>query len=165
MKKQILCLPLCLAAMAFTLSACTADDCDPSSDPGFFTKIGCVTSGSYQKRIDNKKEHVKELRAEQSALTQEVIALNDENILVNEDRASAQNRLDRLNEELDALSAKVARSGKQSGTLKKQIAAAKAQVGVMKKMPEDATVLQKMAQKQKLQEELETLEQLSAAGY
>ena len=93
MRKLIL--AAAIAASAAALGACSADQCDPSTDPGFFSKIGCAAGGGYAKRVEAKKQEIADLRAEQQSLTDEVISLNDEDKVAKESRAKAQQRLDR----------------------------------------------------------------------
>ncbi|MGN0909770.1 MAG: hypothetical protein ACI4NA_09125 [Succinivibrio sp.] len=160
--RKLACMLAALAAAA-ALSGCTADQCDPSTDTGFFSKIGCAAGGGYAKRVEAKKQDIAALREEQAALTNEVIELNDEDLAVKESRAKMQSRLDRIDEQLDALEAKVASAGAQDAKLRKQIEAAKAQVAQVRKVPEDATVLQKRAEYEELQSSLNAISNAIAA--
>jgi chromosome segregation ATPase len=156
---------LAVALAGALVSGCSADQCDPSTDPGFFAKIGCVAGGGYSKRVEAKKQEIADLRAEQQALTEEVMDLNDEDAVARESRAKSQARLDRINEKLDALEAKVAASGREDAKLRKQIADAKSQVKEMKQTPEDATILQKEAELAELKDKLQAItDPLTAPG-
>ena len=63
-------LSLIAGATAVLLTACasTPQECDPSQDQGFFGKMGCVVTGSYEERVEQKQKHVDELKAEKRAL-------------------------------------------------------------------------------------------------
>ena len=148
---------LAFMALSMALSGCSTDQCDPSTDQGFFSKIGCVTSGVYSKRVEAKKQEIADLRDEQQSLTQEVLDLNDEDAVAKESRAKSQSRLDRINEKLNELEARVAAKGNASADLKKKIDDARAQVATMRKTPQDAAVLQKQAEVAELKAKLQAL--------
>ena len=149
----------------FVLTGCSAtpQSCDPSVDPGFFSKMGCIASGSYAKRVDEKKQHIADLRSELSALSQDTQDLYAQDTLIKEDRARAQSRLDRIDEDLSALKAKVDKQEGQSSALSKQIASVQAQSKTVRNLPDSASVLQKKTEKQKLQKELDDLYEVISA--
>ena len=45
---------LSLCALLLAGCASTPEECDPSQDQGFFGKIGCVVSGSYDERVEQR---------------------------------------------------------------------------------------------------------------
>ena len=157
---------LSCAVSAFWISGCTVnkEECDPRVDPGFFNKLGCTVSGAYSQRVEDKKAHVAKLRGDLSALSKETVALNDEQALISEDKASAQKRLDRINAELLKLEQKVASQAGQNSALKQQIASAKKQVKTVQNLPENASIIEKQRQKQKLETELDELLQAQTAA-
>ena len=152
------------AMVLLTGCSATPQSCDPSVDPGFFSKMGCIASGSYAKRVEEKKQHVADLRSELSSLSQETQEVYAKDALIKEDRSKAQSRLDRLDENLAALKSKVDAQVGQSSSLSKQIAQAQAQSNTVRKLPENASVLQKRAEKQKLQQELDDLYKAAVAA-
>lgn len=157
---------LSFVALATLICGCTVskEECDPRGDPGFFNKLGCTVSGSYSQRVEDKKAHVAKLREELHVFSQETAALNDEDALINEDRASAQRRLDRINTELLKLEQKVAVKAGQHSALMKQVASAKDQLKTVQTLPQNASIIEKQVQKQKLEAELDELLQAQTAA-
>lgn len=159
-------LPLAAALVAAMLSGCTttADECDPSKDPGFFNKFGCVVSGAYGERVEQKQQQVADLREELSSLSEQVVELNKKDALIREDRAAAQSRLDRLNEALEAMRSKVESAQGRNSALAAKVKEAQDQVKTIKALPDDASILQKQTEKRKLEEDLDALLQAQTAG-
>lgn len=162
--KKINCLASIGAVLLLNGCSATAENCDPSVDPGFFSKMGCIASGSYAQRVEQKKQQVADLRAELSSLSKETQELYASDTLVKEERAQAQSRLDRIDEDLSALKAKVSKQTGESSALSKQIAQAQAQSKTVRNLPESASVLEKKAEKQKLQKELDDLYEVLATA-
>ncbi len=157
----------CLSVIGFflVLTGCNAtpQNCDPSTDPGFFSKMSCIASGSYEKRVEEKKQHVADLRSLLSSLSKETQELYASDTLVKEERAAAQSRLDRIDEDLNALKSKIDKQQGQSSKLSKQIESAQTQSKTVRNLPVNASVLEKKTEKQKLQKELDDLYEVLAA--
>ena len=144
---------------AVWLTACSAstESCDPKYDPGFFSKIGCIASGSYAARTEQKKNDISVLRDELKAVSDETVALNDKNALINEDRAQSRRRLDRLEEKIADLKEQNAAKSVQNAKLNAEIDRVQSQISKMKNMPENASVLEKRHEKAVLEQELDDL--------
>ena len=148
------------------LSACasTPEECDPSQDQGFFGKIGCSVSGSYEERINQREQRVETLKAENERLNQLARDLFAKDALV-KGQISEQNRLlDHAQSELFALEGTLAKKKALSSDLQDQITKAQEQIDALKKANSKPSKTQAaLAQKQKQIDELNaTLEQLQS---
>ena len=83
---------LSLCALLLAGCASTPEECDPSQDQGFFGKIGCVVSGSYDERVEQREQRVETLKAENQRLNQLARDLFAQDALVKA-QVSEQNRM------------------------------------------------------------------------
>ena len=160
-KKTIL-----ICAVPFLLTACTMtpEQCDPKiTDPGMLDKLGCVVSGSYSKRSEQKKQEIHDLAQEQRELSESVIVLGQK-------RAELISNRDARLKELDALSVKldeVESSLRQKQALTKELQDKISKVRVSKEKaastPDDASVMQKKAELMQVQNDLDDLIEAAAA--
>lgn len=153
------------AASALMLSGCTTtpQECDPSQDQGFFGKIGCVVSGSYEARIDERQQRVAELKAENERLNQLARDLFAQDALVKADISEQNRMLDHARSELYAVESSLAKKQALSADLQEQIDEAKAQIDAIKQGNNMSQGQAAIVKKQKQIEELNaTLEQLQA---
>lgn len=156
--------PLLLASalgMSLVLSACTttAQECDPKLDPGFLNKMGCIVSGSYSERIEQKQQKIADLKAENARLNQLIRDINAQDAIVRGEQAQRLRELDRINEQLDSLSQQLSKKNALEGDLQQQLSQAKAQVNSMKKTDPNQSLLQKQLEIEKLEATLEALSQ------
>lgn len=155
-------LSLVAAATALLLSACasTPEECDPSQDQGFFGKMGCVVTGSYEKRVEAKEARVEELKAETerlNALAREIHAKDRALMGGYLERART---LDKTRSELNAIQASLAKKKALSAELSDKLAAAKQQVNSMNtESAANQTLKKKKAEIAELNKTLEELQQ------
>src|SRR5574344_538577 len=145
--------------MPFILTACTMtpEECAPSSDPGFFNKIGCSVSGSYSKRVETKQQEIKDLREEQKALTQEVINLQEKRSVLIKDRFERLHALDELQTKLDQMQSSLAAKNALSKRLQQKLDNVKKSKTEAASMPESTSVIEKKAKLAQLQKDADDL--------
>ena len=102
---------LLILVPALVLTACTAtpEECDPTRDPGFFNKIGCVFSGSYSQRVEQKKVEIEQLRQEQKDVLEAYQALEANRSKMIADRAERYRQLDKLDNDIAKVRASLAK--------------------------------------------------------
>lgn len=93
---------LLILVPALVLTACTStpEECDPTRDPSFFNKIGCVFSGSYSQRVEQKKVEIEQLRQEQKEVLEAYQALEANRSKMIADRAERYRQLDKLDNDI-----------------------------------------------------------------
>ena len=93
---------LLILVPALVLTACTStpEECDPTCDPGFFNKMGCVFSGSYSERVEQKKVEIEQLRQEQKEVLEAYQALEANRSKMIADRAERYRQLDKLDNDI-----------------------------------------------------------------
>ena len=159
-------LTLCGAGLsAVLLTGCTTtpEQCDPSQDQGFFGKIGCTVSGSYDERITQREQRVEALKAENQRLNQLARDLFAQDALVKAQLSEQNRMLDHAKSELYAVQASLAQKKALSSDLQEQIAQAQQQIDELKKANTSSQTKAALAQKQKQIDELNaTLEQLQS---
>lgn len=145
--------------MPFILTACTMtpDECDPSSDPGFFNKIGCSVSGSYSKRVETKQQEIKDLREEQKALTEEVINLQSKRSVLIKDRFERLHTLDELQTKLDKMQSSLAAKNALSNNLQQKLDKVKQTKSDVAALPENSSVIEKKAKLAQLEKDADDL--------
>ena len=151
---------LTVIASACLLSACTMtpEECDPSiGDPSLLNKMGCVFSGSYEQRVEDKKADIAALKAEQQALAAQSEALLKESSLVHAKYEQKRKNLDKLNQDLSAMQQRLAQKQSLNSSLKKKFDNAQAQINNMRNTPDNASILQKQQEYETLQREVAEL--------
>ena len=99
MKKIIL---MCTVPLMLTACTMTPEECDPKiTDPGMLDKLGCVVSGSYSQRSEQKKQEIHDLAQEQHELSERVIALGQKRAELINNREAKLKELDALTNKLD----------------------------------------------------------------
>ncbi len=151
---------LAVVFLSFSLSACTMtpEECDPSiDDPSLLDKMGCVFSGSYEQRIENKKADIKALREEQQRLLAQSELLLDESVAVHGDYTKKAELLDGLENELLAMQSRLKEKQALNSSLKRKFAQAQDQIDSMRKTKDDASILQKQQEYEALKREVSDL--------
>ena len=102
---------LLILVPALVLTACTStpEECDPTRDPGFFNKMGCVLSGSYSDRVEQKKVEIEQLRQEQKEVLEAYQALEANRSKMIADRAERYRQLDKLDNDIAKVRASLAK--------------------------------------------------------
>lgn len=136
----------------------TPEECDPSiSDPSLLDKMGCVFSGSYEQRIENKKADIKALREEQQRLLAQSELLMDESAAVRGDYEKKAELLDSLENELSAMQSRLEEKQALNSSLKQKFAQTQEQIDSMRKTKEGASILQKQQEYEALKREVSDL--------
>lgn len=130
---------------ASLLSACasTPEECDPSKDQGYFGKMGCVFSGSYQERVDQKEQHLADLKAETEQLNALARDFHAKSAQLYKDNESRLKLLNQVEDELNDLESKLAAKKALSLDLQDKLDAAKNQVQKMKHSDAGAEMIKK----------------------
>ena len=156
-----------LLLSSFVLTACTTtpDKCDPSSDPGFLDKLGCVASGSYEKRVNAKSQEIKDLAAEQKELSQSVIDLEKQRSTLVSDRASRLAEMDKINDKLASLESSLRQKNAMTKELQSKIDNVKSSATEVKNLDEDASIMEKKAKLAQLQKQYDELVDQMSQGF
>lgn len=156
-KKGLLAVSTVSLVMMFTGCTTTPEECDPSKDQGFFGKIGCAVSGSYDERIEQKQQQLADLKAENEQLNALIADLNSKDALV---KASYQERKRELNKTLSEIK-NIESSLKQkealSADLQMQINDVVSQIQSMQKTGASETLRKKQSEVKELQRVLDDL--------
>lgn len=158
MKKLIIVLA---CSLCLSLNACTTtpEECDPSiKDPSLLDKMGCVFSGSYEKRVDDKKADLQALRQEQTYLTEKFEKLLDENKIVYGNLSERQRALDNIDEELYNLEKRLKSKQALNKDLEAKIENTRNQVEKMRQGSDSDAILKKKNEYEKILRECEALE-------
>lgn len=150
------------------LTACTTspDKCDPSiSDPSFLDKLGCVASGSYEKRVNAKSQEIKDLAAQQKELSQSVIELESQRSAIISDRATRLAEMDKINDNLSSLEASLRQKNAMTKDLQTKINNVRNSSEAVKNLDEDASIMEKKAKVAQLKKQYDELLDSMAQGY
>ena len=148
-------------SLCLSLNACTTtpEECDPSiSDPSLLDKMGCVFSGSYEKRVDDKKANLQALRQEQTYLNEKFEKLLDENKIVYGNLSERQRALDNIDDELYNLEMRLKSKQALNKDLQAKIANTRGQVEKMRQGSDSDALLKKKNEYERILRECEDLE-------
>ena len=149
------------------LTACTTtpEKCDPSiSDPSFLDKLGCVASGSYEKRVNAKSQEIKDLAAQQKELSQSVIELEKQRSAIISDRAARLAEMDKINDNLSSLEASLKQKNAMTKELQTKINNVRSSSNAVKNLDEDASIMEKKAKVAQLNKQYEELIETMSLG-
>ena len=149
------------AALALMVTGCTStpEECDPSQDPGFFNKMGCTFSGSYNERIQQKEQQVADLKAENERLNQLARDIFDKDTLLKANVGEKVRLLDKATAEINAVEASLAKKRALSSDLQDQIDDMRAKIDKAKKSSgAQLTIKQKQKQIEELEAQLQELQ-------
>ena len=144
LSKLVLIMPWCLVGCTTT-----PEQCDPSSDPSFFDKFGCVVSGSYEDRVEQNKQTIANLRKEQQEALAMVQELEQNRSSLISDRAYRIRQMDKLNDKLGDLEKNLAAKQALNANLKRQFEEAKEANNNLAKVNKNASTLE-IKQKEKV---------------
>lgn len=160
MKKIIL---MCTVPLMLTACTMTPEECDPKiTDPGMLDKLGCVVSGSYSQRSEQKKQEIHDLAQEQHELSERVIALGQKRAELINNREAKLKELDALTNKLDEVEASLKQKQALSKTLQEKIAKVRASKEKAASTPDDASVMQKKPELVQVQNDLDDLIEAAA---
>ena len=145
------------ATSVFLLSACATsiDDCDPSVDNGFFGKIGCSVSGSYEKRVELKEAENAKLLEQNKELALIHEKLENDNRLLTGTISQREKALKELKANIKALEKSLNEKKTLSAKTQEAIDKMKAQIDNMSES--DGSILI-----QKREEQLKELQAIEA---
>ena len=144
------------------LSACasTPEECDPSQDQGFFGKMGCVVTGSYEARVKAKQQRVADLRAEVETLNQMTRDIQAQNRALMGDYLARLQVLDKTKLDLMELESQLAKKKALSVDLQEQIDGLKGKVAQMStKSAASKSIAKKEKEIEELNAQIEALSQ------
>jgi len=98
------------ALLAAALSGCvtmSAEQCDPRTDTGFFSKMGCVTGGVYARRVEDREQVLLDEQKTNQLFRDVHAALAHGRASVGEELADERQRHAALNAALTALLAEI----------------------------------------------------------
>ena len=155
-----------LGSLFLTACTTTPDKCDPSiSDPSFLDKLGCVASGSYEKRVNAKSQEIKDLAAQQKELSQSVIELESQRSAIISDRATRLAEMDKINDNLSSLEVSLRQKNAMTKDLQTKINNVINSSEAVKNLDEDASIMEKKAKVAQLKKQYDELLDSMAQGY
>lgn len=155
-----------LGSLFLTACTTTPDKCDPSiSDPSFLDKLGCVASGSYEKRVNAKSQEIKDLAAQQKELSQSVIELESQRSAIISDRTTRLAEMDKINDNLSSLEASLRQKNAMTKDLQTKINNVRNSSEAVKNLDEDASIMEKKAKVAQLKKQYDELLDSMAQGY
>lgn len=157
MKKNLL---IGLTLLSALLVGCTTtkEQCDPKiKDPSFFDKLGCVVSGSYKERSDDKLKEIASLRQEHKKLSDEVIKLNEQRPQMLKNREKRLKELDKVRSDLYKLEKELEAKNAMNSKLSLKLEAAKNAADEAYKLPDDTSSLEKKEKLKNVQDNMNEL--------
>lgn len=157
MKKNLL---IGLTLLSALLVGCTTtkEQCDPKiKDPSFFDKLGCVVSGSYKERSDDKLKEIASLREEHKKLSDEVIKLNEQRPQMLKNREKRLKELDKVRSDLYKLEKELEAKNAMNSKLSLKLEDAKNAADEAYKLPDDTSSLEKKEKLKNVQDNMNEL--------
>lgn len=157
MKKNLL---IGLTLLSALLVGCTTtkEQCDPKiKDPSFFDKLGCVVSGSYKERADDKLKEIASLREEHKKLSDEVIKLNEQRPQMLKNREKRLKELDKVRSDLYKLEKELEAKNAMNSKLSAKLEEAKNAADEAYKLPDDTSSLEKKEKLKNVQDNMNEL--------
>lgn len=147
-----------LGSLFLTACTTTPEKCDPSiSDPSFLDKLGCVASGSYEKRVNAKSQEIKDLAAQQKALSESVIELEKQRSAIISDRATRLAEMDKINDNLSSLESALKQKNAMTKELQAKINNVKNSSEAVKNLDDNASIMEKTAKLAQLKKQYSEL--------
>jgi len=155
-----------VAVVSLVISGCAIDKegCDPAAlrTAGFFTKVSCDVSGSYQARADDQQAQLEEATRQRDLLQNSVNLLEDENRRLSEGITLKRAQRDRLTASLNATLAAIAQGNEQNKTVMDQIDKAKLEIDRLSNLPENTNPAVLQNRIQAVQDEMDDLLKLQS---
>lgn len=131
-----------VTAAVLVLGGCAVDKegCDPAAmrTAGFFSKMSCDFSGSYQARAQDQQEQLEEAKRQRELLQGSVRQLEDENRRLNEGIVLKRAERDRLARSLNSTLDAIAQENTQNKAVIDQIQKARLEVDRLRNLPDNA---------------------------
>ena len=157
LKKNLL---LGVTLLSALMCGCTTtkEQCDPKiKDPSFFDKLGCVVSGSYKERSDDKLKEIASLREEHKKLSEEVIKLNEKRPQMLKNRENRLKELDKIRADLSRLENELEAKNAMNSKLSSKLEAAKSAANEAYKLPDDSSSLEMKEKLKNVQDNMNEL--------
>lgn len=138
--------------------AVTPSECDPrNANTGFITKFNCNSQGVYEQRVEQKQRTLQQEQQANQLFRDSYQAIDQQQRAVSQDLATQKRQSAELNRSLNALLADLKRKAANNQKAKKEIAALEQQMKQVNQQ-ENASVMQKQVELQKLRNRLSELE-------
>lgn len=155
-------LGLSMALLTAVLTGCTmsAAECDPSTDPGFFNKIGCTVSGSYAQRVELKEAELQALQAENDKLTRIGRLLSDEESMLEGNLAQRRAQHQALVSEVESLRSALKAENQLTDNLNNQLKSLEEKSAALQQLPDNTPLLERQQRLSELQAQYDQLMQM-----
>ena len=155
-------LGLSMALLTAVLTGCTmsAAECDPSTDPGFFNKIGCTVSGSYAQRVELKEAELQALQAENDKLTRIGRLLSDEESMLEGNLAQRRAQHQALVSEVESLRSALKAENHLTDNLNNQLKSLEEKSAALQQLPDNTPLLERQQRLSELQAQYDQLMQM-----
>lgn len=149
-------------ALTAVLTGCTmnAAECDPSTDPGFFNKIGCTVSGSYAQRVELKEAELQALQAENDKLTRIGRLLSDEESMLEGNLAQRRAQHQALVSEVESLRSALKAENQLTDNLNNQLKSLEEKSAALQQLPDNTPLLERQQRLSGLQAQYDQLMQM-----
>lgn len=149
-------------ALTAVLTGCTmnAAECDPSTDPGFFNKIGCTVSGSYAQRVELKEAELQALQAENDKLTRIGRLLSDEESMLEGNLAQRRAQHQALVSEVESLRSALKAENQLTDNLNNQLKSLEEKSAALQQLPDNTPLLERQQRLSELQAQYDQLMQM-----
>lgn len=132
-------------SMFMTGCSLSMEDCDPRIDPGFLTKLGCATTGTYGERISYKEEQVEALRQSNQDLQDQMTKIMQDKSLLDDDLDTRRKKLEDVQAKLKAMKKNLNNKGALNKKVEAELNQLNTSIEELKNLPEDSVVLEKQA--------------------
>lgn len=149
-------------ALTAVLTGCTmsAAECDPSTDPGFFNKVGCTVSGSYAQRVELKEAELQALQAENDKLTRIGRLLSDEESMLEGNLAQRRAQHQALVSEVESLRSALKAENQLTDNLNNQLKSLEEKSAALQQLPDNTPLLERQQRLSELQAQYDQLMQM-----
>lgn len=150
--------------LTISLSGCAVDKagCDPAAvkTAGFFTKLSCDVSGSYDARAQDQQAKLSQAQYENAALKDMLAQLEADNRDLERGITLKRAQRDRLVRSINNYLKQTEQQAGQNQAVKSQIAKAKKELASLQNLPANASAAQQKQQLQVVQSEIDQLRSL-----
>lgn len=149
-------------SLTAVLTGCTmsAAECDPSTDPGFFNKVGCTVSGSYAQRVELKEAELQALQAENDKLTRIGRLLSDEESMLEGNLAQRRAQHQALVSEVESLRSALKAENQLTDNLNNQLKSLEEKSAALQQLPDNTPLLERQQRLSELQAQYDQLMQM-----
>jgi peptidoglycan hydrolase CwlO-like protein len=149
------------AILPIVLSGCAVDKagCDPAAvrNAGFFTKLSCDVSGSYDARAQDQQAKLSQAQYENQALNSLLSELQAQNRDLQAGITVKRSERDRLVRDMNQYLAQIKAQTKNDQAIEQQIGLAQKELDRLQNLPAQASATQQQAQLQKLEQQIKNL--------